>query len=201
MREVEIFRQGMHPDYLGPIYHGALSQFLAAEHGLIRHGRIYDDRWQLNISGLYFSDITLPHIVTDRFDVLYPDGWDINTRLMLYTLRAPYSGQWHRDAPPYEDDMIVLLSIWGHDELEYAYQHPGRYYVADLHAGDIMLMPAATWHRGHCSTNRITYHCRVGPKGKVMPESPMDKLPPMTIRRFFGRTWRTLKYWLWLRCT
>ena len=196
MRDVEIFRQAMHPDWLGPICHGALSQFLAAEAGLIDCGRIYDDIWPLNISGLYFSDITLPDVVTDRLDALYQDGWEINTRLMLYTLRAPYYGQWHRDAPPYEQDRIVLLCVAGHDELEYAYQpRPGRYYIADLHAGDIMLMPAATWHRGCCRSQRITYHCRVGQKGKILPESPMDKLPPMTMRRFFGRTWRTLRYY------
>jgi hypothetical protein len=162
------------------------------------YGRIYDDMWPLNIAGLYCNDLT--HFLKVHLDRLYPDGWEANTHMFLMTQRYPYRGQWHVDAPPYEEDTIVLWCLAGHDELEYAYQPmPGRYYLSDLHAGDILLLPATTWHRGRCSTHRMTYHCRVGPKGKVMPESPMDVLPPMTVKRFFGRTYRTIRYWLWPR--
>ena len=156
------------------------------------YGRIYDDIWPRNIAGLYCTDSTLA--LKPYLDQLYPDGWEANSHLLLITL-YPHLGPWHRDAPPYEEDTIVMLCVIGFDELEYAV-HESASVQANLCPGDLCLLPASTYHRGRCSTTRLTYHCRVGPKGKIMPESPMDKLPPMTIRRFLGRTWRTLKYWL-----
>ena len=158
----------------------------------MRYGRIYDDLWPENIAGYYCADLTA--LIKEQLDARYPGGWEANTHMLLITQTYPYLGQWHVDAPPYEDDSIALLCLAGLDELEYG---PGR--QAHLRPGDSLLLPASTPHRGRCSTYRVTYHCRIGPKGKVMPESPMDVLPPMTMRRFFRRTYRTLRYWLWPR--
>ena len=168
----------------------------------MRYGRIYDDLWPENIAGYYCAEMTA--LVKDKLDARYPGGWEANTHMLLMTQHYPYLGQWHHDAPPYEDDTIVLICLAGHDELEFydsSYPLLQKYvlpYVqsADLYPGQSLLLPASLPHRGRCTTYRITYHCRAGPKGRIMPESPMDKLPPMTARRFFGRTWRTLKYWL-----
>ena len=155
------------------------------------HGRIYDDIFPLNIAGRYCCDLTL--LVKEQLDYIYPDGWEANTHMLLLTREgAPHVGNWHVDAPPYEEDHIVMISLSGEDEIELEGMPPHI-----MRPMESLIFPAGTRHRGRCSTHRITYHCRVGPTGKVMPESPMDKLPPMTIRRFFGRTWRTLKYWLW----
>ena len=155
------------------------------------YGRIYDDIWPLNVAGRYCCDLTA--LIKDKLDARYPEGWEANSHMLLLTHEGhPYLGTIHADAPPHEDDTIVMLCLSGYDELEYA-----PYERANLLPGQCLLLPASTPHRGRCSTYRITYHCRVGPKGKVMPESPKDVLPPMTVRRFFGRTWRTLKYWLW----
>lgn len=157
----------------------------------MRYGRIYNDLWPLNVSGFYCADMTV--LIKDRLDQRYPDGWEANTHMLLVTDRYPYFGKWHRDAPPYEEDTIALLCLAGFDELEYGIGYCQR---ANLLPGQSLLLPAATPHRGRCSTHRITYHCRVGPKGKVMPESPMDTLPPMSIKRFIRRTYYTLKYYL-----
>ena len=155
----------------------------------MRYGRIYDDLWPENIAGYYCGDLTA--LVKDKLDARYPEGWDANTHMLLLTQHYPYLGNWHQDAPPYEADSIVLLCLAGYDELEYG---PGQ--CANLHPGESLLLPASTPHRGRCSTYRITYHCRVGPKGKTLPESPMDKLPAMSLKRFAKRTYNTIKYYL-----
>ena len=152
-------------------------------------GRIYDDIFPLNVSGRYCCDLTW--MVKDKLDKLYPEGWEANSHLLLITNEGyPYIGQWHRDAPPYWDDSIVMICLSGYDEI--GYSGPG--FHANLKPGESFIFPAGLIHRGNCSTHRITYHCRVGPKGKIMPESPPDALPPMTLRRFLGRLWRTLRY-------
>lgn len=173
-------------------------------------GRIYDDVWPLNVAGVYCTNLT--RLIKSHLDALYPDGWDATNSIMLYTTRYPYSGRWHEDSGQYPDDTICLLCVDGYDELEYVdmlWHESGymkdrdgsRYKIpwanhANLRPGDILLMPAATWHRGRCSTNRITYHVRVGPKGRTMPESLPDRLPPMTFKRFIRRTLSTLSYYL-----
>ena len=159
----------------------------------MRYGRIYDDIWPLNVAGRYCMDLTL--LVKDQLDARYPDGWEANTHMLLLTQEGyPYKGQWHRDAPPYEDDSILMICLAGYDE----FQHQIDYntLLEHLLPGQSILFPASSLHRGICSTWRITYHCRVGPKGKIMPESLRDQLPVMSVRRFFGRTWRTLRYYL-----
>ncbi len=162
------------------------------------YGRIYDDIWPLNIAGRYCSNYVW--LVTPYLNKLYPQGWDANTHMVLQTNPGyPYYGNWHQDAPPYDDDTIVMLCLEGHDDLFYRRDiHENRKGIwhADLCPGDLLLMPATTQHQGRCMTHRKTYHCRVGPKGKVMPESPMQLLPPMTLRHFVGRTWRTLRYYV-----
>jgi hypothetical protein len=169
-------------------------------------GRIYDDLWPLNIAGRYCSNYAW--LVAHHLRPLYPNGWNAHDSMILTTSRYPYSGRWHRDAPPYEEDTIVLLCLDGWDELEWCEDasavagtrqrppHPQRHTFANLYPGDLLLLPASTWHRGRCSTNRITYHVRVGPKGRTMPESPPDRLPPMTLKRFVKRTLSTLSYYL-----
>jgi hypothetical protein len=154
------------------------------------YGRIYDDIWPLNIAGMYCNDLT--DLVKPYLDERYPDGWEANTHMILMTNWHAYLGHWHRDAPPYEEDTIIMLCLAGHDKLELDYAGP---YCPDLIMGDLLLMPAATIHRGRCDSYRRTYHARVGPKGKVMPESPMDVIPPMTVTRFLKRTYRTLRYY------
>lgn len=160
----------------------------------MRYGRIYDDLWPENIAGYYCADLTA--LVKDKLNARYPGGWEAHTHMLFLTQHYPHLGRWHQDAPPYEEDSIVLLCLSGLDELEYG---PGQ--QANLRPGDSLLLPASTPHRGRCSTYRVTYHCRVGPKGQVMPESPMDVLPAMTIKRFMRRTYNTLRYWLWPRRT
>jgi hypothetical protein len=153
------------------------------------NGRIYQDIWPLNLAGLYCADLT--GLWKAQLDMLYPDGWEANTHMLLLTLTIPYLGQWHVDAPPYADDTILLACLAGKDELEW-----GEGYHDALLPGQVLLMPAWTRHRGRCSTFRVTYHCRVGPKGRTMPESPPDRLPPMTVKRFIRRTLSTLSYYL-----
>ena len=157
-------------------------------------GRIYDDIWPLNVAGRYCCDMTM--FAKDQLDERYPEGWEANSHMLLMTHEgSPYLGKWHVDGPPYKDDSILMICLAGHDELEY-YTTPYISYQSTMNPGDIALFPVTTEHRGRCSTYRITYHCRVGPKGKIMPESPRDQLPVMSLRRFFGRTWRTLRYYV-----
>ena len=151
-------------------------------------GRIYDDIFPLNVAGRYCCDLT--SLAKDLLDSRYPDGWEANSHMLLMTHEDyPYLGNWHRDAPPYEDDSILMICLSGKDDIEIE-----GYPTHSLSPKGYVLFSAGARHRGRCSTHRITYHCRVGPKGKVMPESPKDHLPPMTLRRFLGRCWRTLLY-------
>ena len=153
-------------------------------------GRIYDDIFPLNVAGRYCCDMT--SLIKDQLDSCFPDGWEANTHMLLMTHEGyHYKGEWHHDGhPQYLGDVIALLCLSGRDEIEYEDQLKSY-----LYPGECLLLAAAASHRGRCSTHRITYHCRVGPKGKIMPESPRDQLPKMTLRRFFGRTWRTIKYY------
>ena len=152
-------------------------------------GRIYDDIWPLNVAGRYCSDMT--SLVKDKLDAIYPEGWEANSHMLLMTHEGyPYQGTWHHDgSSEYPDDSIVLICLSGQDDIE----GPVKY---SLYPSERVIFPASQPHRGCCLSYRVTYHCRVGPKGKVMPESPKDVLPPMTLRRFLGRTWRTIKYYV-----
>ena len=225
MRDVQIIRGAIQPGDYGAIQPGdelnhlhglARTWIRLAEDGQHPYARIYDDLWPLNLAGI--EAVPLPryveHILARAVKDLYPHGFTMTTSIILCTTRYPYCGQWHRDAPPYEDDTIVLLCVDGHDDLEYhlggaqwTCDHTGhptflswtgdcQTHYADLAPGDLCLLPAATWHRGHCSTHRITWHVRVGPKGNTMPESPPAVLPPMTLRRFIRRTVCTSCYYL-----
>ena len=197
MRDVQIIRRAAMFPQLTQLR--ALGQHWIAkvEAGQYRYARYYDDLWPLNISGV--EGIELPYELMQVVIRHMGRAIDFSTPLVLCTTRYPYLGQWHQDAPPYEDDTICLLCVDGLDELEYMNypDHPGRYDIANLRPGDLCLLPAAARHRGRCSTHRITWHVRVGPQGRTMPASPPSVLPLMTVRRFIRRTVGTACYYLY----
>ena len=170
MKEVQILRRYVPEPQVARLREMSKTMIAYTESGEHPYGRIYDDLWPINLAGVDFGN----HII------------------ILCTTRYPYDGQWHCDAPPGEEDTIILLCVDGLDELEYL---NGVVQYANLRPGDVCLLPARTWHRGHCSTHRITWHMRVGPDWKPISEQPAF-LPPMTLRRFLGRTWRTLSYYV-----
>ena len=192
MRDVQIIRHAAIFPQLTQLCVLGQHWIAKVEAGQYRYARYYDDLWPLNISGV--EGIELPDELMQVVIRHMGRAIDFSTPLVLCTTRYPYLGQWHRDAPPYEDDTIVLLCLDGVDELQYKDDHLA--YCPTLHPGDLCLLPAATWHRGFCSTHRITWHVRVGPKGNTMPESPPAILPPMTLRRFIRRTVCTACYYL-----
>ena len=168
------------------------------EAGHHRLGRIYDDLWPLNLAGV--EGVVLPLMleqIVDRYaKQMYPHGYTYSNALILCTTHYPYSGHWHQDAPPYEDDTIALLCVDGLDELWYKDKY-GWPFCAQLGPGDLCLIPAATQHKGQCSTQRITWHVRVGPKGNTFPDPHCGcRLPPMTVKRFIRRTVCTACYYL-----
>ena len=210
MRDVQIIRGAVTGHELEWFQNVAGLWKFVTEWGTYQHARIYDDLWPLNISGI--EGVGLPYALRLLIEKYLGDNLDMMHSIILCTTHYPHKGMWHRDAPPYEDDTICLLCVNGYDELEYHYGD-GRWRKfhgdmrheftgdcatqhADLFPGDLCLLPAATWHRAKCTTHRITWHVRVGPQGKSMPESPPAILPPMTLRRFIRRTVCTACYYL-----
>ena len=194
MRDVQIYRSVLDSDGEQALRTMAQEWIRMTEAGHHRLGRIYDDLWPLNLAGV--EGVVLPLMferIVDRYAKdLYPNGYSYSNALILCTTRYPYCGQWHADAPPYEDDTIALLCVDGYDEMEYA-----GGYRANLNAGDLCLLPAAMPHRGRCTTNRITWHVRVGPKGNTFPNPYCGcQLPPMSVKRFLRRTICTACYYL-----
>ena len=192
MRSVQIIRQAMNEPDLGCLKSIAKLWLHVTESGTHRQARYYDDMWPLNLSGV--EGVDLPFPLRELIEQYLGPDLDMTHSLILYTTRYPHLGKWHHDAPPYEDDTICLLCVDGLDELEY--KSDVIIWPTYLMPGDLCLLPAATWHRAKCSTHRITWHVRVGPKGKTLPESKPSLLPPMSLRRFVSRTVRTARYYL-----
>ena len=216
MRDVQIYRKVLNTcdeQVLRTLAQGWIEM---TEQGHHTAGRIYDDLWPLNLAGV--EAVGLPLMferIVDRYaKQMYPQGYTYSNAFILCTTRYPYQGTWHRDAPPYEDDTIALLCVDGCDELEY--HQGGAEWVrwqdkqlhsrwtgdcakqyADLQPGDLCLLPAATWHRGRCTTQRITWHVRVGPQGHTFQEQHCGcALPEMSVKRFLRRTIGTAGYYL-----